>query len=72
MTVAELIARLGTFDSAREVRIANPTHDYWGTVRAADPHDFSIEWFEVEGGAITDEDSRYEGEQYGSAVIIHA
>ncbi len=72
MTVADLIERLGTFDPAREVRIANPTHNYWGEVRAVNPHDLSVEWFAVEDGTITDGERRDEGEQYESAVIIHA
>ncbi len=71
MTVAELIERLGTFDQDQEVRIANPTHNYWGEVRAVNPHDLSVEWFVIEDGTITSSESRENGEEYETAVVIH-
>ena len=66
MTVAELIERLGTFDPAREVRIAQPTHNYWRETGTAPVDGVAVEIIQQDG-VIVDEDDT----ETSTALVIH-
>lgn len=66
MTVAELIERLGTFDPAREVLIAQPTHNYWRETGTASVYGLSVEIIQQDGVIVNEDDT-----ETSTALVIH-
>ncbi len=75
MKVSDLINILSQFDPEREVRIAQPQHDYWHSTAAVDINEFDIGLVNVQhsdyfrADVIADE-SDYEDEELKEVVLL--
>ena len=56
MQIQELIRELQKFDPKDEVRIAQPTHDYWQNIVAVAPTFVTHEAVFTESGLVSDDD----------------
>lgn len=72
MTVAELIKKLKQYDSKKEVRIAQPTHNHWRQVEAAEISEVEMQgllWSDyLNGDKLLDGDEEDDADKY--AVVI--
>lgn len=75
MKVSELIDILSQFDPEKEVRIAQPQHDYWRSTAAVDLNDaevglVNVQYSDYFRSDVIKDESDYEDEDLKEVVLL--